>query len=93
MEDTIIFLSGVVRFVPKQTTVNINSNTYEIGPSGVKVVHIDSSADYHVHFDEPLQKNWTDVTRAMKDGSMTIFKRDGTINLAPYVANFLTVLR
>lgn len=92
MDDTIIFLNGVIRFVPKQTFVKINADLFEIGPSGVKVVGGDQEPEYTVIFEEPLEKTWKNVIHAMKIGAMTITKKNSTTNLGPYVANIVGVL-
>ena len=80
--EVIIFLSGVTKFVPRDTVVSINEVKITVGPSGVKVLPDSAAAKYRVVYEEPIELNWKTVMKRMKDSTLRIYA-GGETNIGP----------
>jgi len=89
--DTILFLAGIVTFVPKDTIVSINEEIFTVGPSGVSLLDTGAKPAYVVRYDPPMQKNWPSIISHMKSGKMTIRERDGDKNIGEKVINIMSM--
>ena len=94
MEETIVFLTGVVKFVPKDTVVSINDKLFTVGPGGVS--HIPSEhpvlPKYIVSYETPMQKDWKSIAAHMKSGKMTIRQRDCDKNIGQTLIKMISAV-
>ena len=81
--EVIIFLSGVTKYIPKNTVVCINGVKFSVGPSGVNILPDTTEPNYRVMFEHPIEINWKTVIQRMTDNSLCIYAGGGDTNIAP----------
>ena len=71
--DTIILLSGVLKFIPKQTIVKINGVNMSLGPRGITQTENAKQPEYTITFTEPMEKKWSVVVDRMRTGELVVW--------------------
>lgn len=93
MQDTILFLAKIVKFVPKDTIVSINDDIFTVGPSGISMLRPDASETpaYVVRYEAPMEKNWQSIISHMKSGKMIVRDSEAGKNIGERVIKLVSV--
>ena len=91
MTETILFLTKIVKFVPKDTIVSINNEIFTVGPGGISMLDPDTTPRDVVEYEAAMEKNWPSIISHVKNGKMVVRDCSTDRNIGDRVIKLLGV--